>query len=265
MDLGVAHKAYVIVGGSRGMGWETGRILAENGANLAIISRDPDAIRHKTDELAKRCKVKVKAIGGDVLCQTSIEAAVEKAIVEIGPIRGLAVTNYSKSHSSAFIEMYDEEWDFLYQDVFMGTVRSCRAILPHLLSNGGGQIVVTSAYSARAPKAFLFGYAAFKAALLNFTKNLAKTYGSQGIRANAVCPGYIETGRSTEKIASLLKDGTMKACEAERILLDRAQLNVALGRLGRPAELGEMMAFLLSERAGYATGMIANVDGGTDF
>jgi 3-oxoacyl-[acyl-carrier protein] reductase len=162
--------------------------------------------------------------------------------------------------------MAEADWDFFYQDILMGTVRCCTAIVPHLIDRGGGQIVTTSAYSARAAKSHLFAYAAFKAALLNFTKNIAKTYGRQGIRANCVCPGAIETERSRARLDTLMDTGIGNRREAEKQLLSGAMnMTVALERLGQAFEVGEMMAFLLSERAAYTTGLIANVDGGTDF
>jgi NAD(P)-dependent dehydrogenase (short-subunit alcohol dehydrogenase family) len=265
MDLGIRGKAFVLVGGSRGIGWETARILAEDGADVAIVCRNPEAIAGRADALAERCAVRIAPLAGDVVRPGSVEAAIDESIRIFGAIRGLAMTNFSKSHGRPFTEMDEAEWDLLYQDVLMGTVRSCKAVVPHLVAKGGGQIVVTSAYSARAPKPSLFAYAAFKAALINFTKNLAKTYGPQGIRANVVCPGFVDTARADERIAALMELEGIDHRQAERALLERAELKVALGRLGRPAELGEMMAFLLSERAAYTTGLVANVDGGTDF
>jgi 3-oxoacyl-[acyl-carrier protein] reductase len=148
----------------------------------------------------------------------------------------------------------------------MGAVRACRAVLPHMVANGGGTIVLTSAYSSRAPKPFIAGYAAFKAALNNLTKTLAKTYGPDGVRVNAVAPGAIKTSRYDARLAALAtEDPTMGLKEAEKLMLGRLDMKVALGRIGEPAEVADMITFLLSERAAYTTGLIANVDGGTDF
>lgn len=266
MDLGVKGRNYVLVGASRGIGWETARLLAEDGANIAIVSRNPAAVSAGADALAERCGVEVVTIEGDVTRPGSAERAIEMAVAALGNVRGLAVSNFSASHSPPLTEMAEADWDFFYQDTLMGTVRCCKAIIPHLIERGGGQIVVTSAYSARAAKSHLFGYAAFKAALLNFTKNIAKTYGRQGIRANCVCPGAIETERSRARLDALMENSIGDRREAERRLLSGTmKMTVALERLGQAFEVGEMMAFLLSERAAYTTGLIANVDGGTDF
>jgi NAD(P)-dependent dehydrogenase (short-subunit alcohol dehydrogenase family) len=135
-----------------------------------------------------------------------------------------------------------------------------------MVAAGGGQIVTTAAYSARAAKSFLFPYASLKAALVNFTKNLTKTYGPQGIRANCVCPGAFETERVAANIDQAMRErGLDRAAASDYVMTQQYKMPVALGRPGQAHEAGELMAFLLSERAAYMTGATINIDGGTDF
>jgi 3-oxoacyl-[acyl-carrier protein] reductase len=265
MDLGVRGRVYLVIGGTRGMGWETARLLAEDGANLVLVSRNPAAAQVQSAELADRCGVEILTLAADVTKAGSIETAIARSIERFGSLRGMAITNISRSRSEDFLAMDESEWNFFLQDVLMGSVRSCKAIIPHFIKQGGGQIVLIGAYSARAPKPYVFGFAAFKAALLNLTKNLAKTYGPHGIRVNCVCPGAVETERSRARLDALTEDEIPDRWEAQRHLLGQMKMTVALERFGQPAEVGEMIAFLLSERAAYATGLIANLDGGTDF
>jgi NAD(P)-dependent dehydrogenase (short-subunit alcohol dehydrogenase family) len=176
------------------------------------------------------------------------------------------VTPGTTARNGTLLEMSDEDWEANFQDVLMSAVRSCRAILPHLLENGGGTLVTTAAYSARSAKSFLFAYAALKAAIVNFTKNLAKTYGGQGIRANCVCPGAIETEvLQTHRKAAALEHGLPEERALEHVMFEVWKMPVAQKRVGRPQEVGELMAFLLSDRAAYMTGATINIDGGTDF
>ena len=267
MDLGVKDKNYIIVGGSKGMGWAASQTMAKDGANLAIISRTADACRERAKELASEYGIRAIGLGADASKPGEVEAAIESAISELGNIRGLLTAPGSTNNNGTLLEMSEEDWTANFHDVLMSQVRSCKAILPHMLDNGGGNLVTTAAYSARAPKDFLFGYATLKAGLINFTKNIAKTYGGQGIRANCVCPGAVETGaleKSRKKAAERYPDISDDKLLAHFMVNDW-KMPVALARLGKPEELGDMMAFLLSERAGYATGAIVNVDGGSDF
>ncbi|MGH2668009.1 MAG: SDR family oxidoreductase, partial [bacterium] len=160
----------------------------------------------------------------------------------------------------------DNDWAATFDDVLLATVRACRATVPVLVARGGGAIVTTAAYSIRAPKAHQVPYASLKAGVATLTKNLAKSFGAEGVRANCVCPGATET----EILAAMRRDvaasrGWPVHEALERVMVDEWGMHVALRRAGRPEELGDVIAFLLSERAGYLTGATVNVDGGTDF
>ncbi len=266
MDLGVKGNGYIIVGGTRGMGWSAARRMAENGANLAIVGRTWADAESRAAELAEQFRVRALGLGADASKPGDIEAAVAQVIAEMGPVRGLLCTPGSTAHNGDLLSMSDEDWEINFQDVLMSQVRSCRAVLPHLLAQGGGQLVTTGAYSSRVAKPFLFAYAAFKAALLNLTKNLAKTYGGQGIRANCVCPGAIETDQLTARRRdAAARFGLPEDQALEHVMFEEWKMPVAMRKVGRPEEIADLMAFLLSERAGYMTGAIINIDGGTDF
>jgi NAD(P)-dependent dehydrogenase (short-subunit alcohol dehydrogenase family) len=105
-----------------------------------------------------------------------------------------------------------------------------------------------------------------KSAVATFTKGIAKAYGHQGVRANAVCPGVIETDGLHAMRAQVAQARDIPYAEAlERVMVEDWGLDIGLGRPGRPEEVGELIAFLLSPRAGYLTGALINIDGGTNF
>jgi len=266
VDLGVAGKAYAILGGTRGMGREAVRLLAEEGANVAVISRNAETSQEDFGAFARQHGVDIVSMSADASQPGSVEQAIHSAISRFGSLRGLAVTNHWMGQARNFEAIDDDEWEQYFQNSLMAAVRAARAALPHMTQNGVGSLVLTTAYSSRAPKAYIPAYAAFKAALNNLVKSLAKSYGPAGIRVNAVAPGAIRTGRYDERLSELLRERPdIAKREAERIMLERMDMKVALERIGDPTEVADLIVFLLSERAAYTTGLVANVDGGTDF
>jgi 3-oxoacyl-[acyl-carrier protein] reductase len=266
MDLGVRDRLYIILGGSRGMGFAAARALAADGARLALISRSPADITTAAAAIAAEFGTEAMGYPADAASAGAFEAAVTRIITAQGSPRGLLITSGLTGRNGSLLETSDDDWSANFQDVVMGHVRACRAVVPHLIAAGGGTIVTTAAYSARAAKTFLFPYAAMKAAVINFTKNLAKTHGSDGIRANCVCPGAFETVRVNARIDEIMAQQNLPRDQAAAFLVENVfKMPVALRRPGRAHEAGELMAFLLSERAAYLTGAVINIDGGTDF
>lgn len=269
MDLGVEARNFVIVGGSTGMGYAAARQLAADGANVALLARDSDRAATKAQHLADEHGVRAIAVPVDAAAPgDGVQTAVDRAADELGPLRGLAVTAGPMRQQGPFLEHGDDSWDWYYQMILMATVRACRAVIPHLQRNGGGTLVTTAAYSVRAPKILIPPYNALKAAVLTMSKILAKTHGAEGIRVNTVCPGLFDT-----EVNDFIRD--QRAAEygvppEDAIYTHLASnpawnMRVALDRGGMPHEAGELIAFLLSDRAAYMTGAVINIDGGTDF
>jgi NAD(P)-dependent dehydrogenase (short-subunit alcohol dehydrogenase family) len=266
MDLGVKDRLYIILGGSRGLGYEAASVLAGDGARLVLISRTQKEVEAAARNLESKHGAVATGFAADASKSGEVEEVIGAAVQRFGAPRGLLVTSGLTFRNGTVLEVSDADWEANFQDVLMGHVRACRAVLPHMITNGGGTIVTTAAYSARAAKSFLFPYAAQKAAIVNFTKNLAKTYGEKGVRSNCVCPGAFETVRVNARIDELKNSRKTDREEAAAYLMsDVFKMPVALQRPGKPHEAGELMAFLLSERAAYLNGAIVNIDGGTDF
>jgi 3-oxoacyl-[acyl-carrier protein] reductase len=266
MDLGVRGKVFALVGGTSGMAHGAARILAEEGARIALIGRSREKGEPRARAMAEATGADVRMFVGDGTEKGALDKAISEVVETFGQLNGLAVTAGTLQTRKLITELSDEDWDNYFQSHLMITVRACRAAIPHLIAAGGGTIVNTAAYSIRAMKPPLLGYATMKTAIATVTKNLALSYGAQGIRANTVCPGFVasESTLGIQKVAAD-KYGLPPLEALSKAMVEEWGMKVAMNRVGYNEELADLIAFLMSSRAGYVTGAVINADGGTQF
>jgi 3-oxoacyl-[acyl-carrier protein] reductase len=263
MDLLIRDKSFLIVGGTSGMGLAAALAVAAEGASIAVVGRDAERASEAAAAIMAAGASSSFALVHDVNAAGGAAAAVAAAVEALGGLDGVAVTTGLIGHEP--ITISDERWTEVFRDVMLGTTRVVEAALPHLVESRGA-IVTTAAYSIRAPEIARLPYATMKSAVATFTKGIAKAYGPQGVRANCVAPGAIETAALTAIRAQVSAAKGIPYDEAlERVMVEEWGLDIALRRPGRPAEVGALMAFLLSPIAGYLTGALINIDGGTNF
>lgn len=265
MDLGLGGEPIVIVGGTQGMGYATAELLAAEGAALALIARDVERGEAKAKVL-RDLGADVIVRGADATRPGAVEDAVASAADHFGRLYGLAVTAGPVLSHGSFEEEGEAAWEASFQAVLMTSVRACQAALPVIAASGGGAVVLTASYSTRAAAAHLYPYVAMKSGIAALSKNLAMAYGPKGVRVNCVAPGAVATealDSATEQAVAAYGGDPGEALD--RWMREQWGMKVALGRVGRPHELADLFAFLLSKRAGYMTGAIINQDGGTQF
>jgi 3-oxoacyl-[acyl-carrier protein] reductase len=267
MDLGVRDRGFLIVGGTAGMGLATATVLAGEGARVAIAGRDPDRAAAAVKQIQSQHDAPITAVIGDVNREGEAARMVGEAVTALGGLAGIAVTTGTGPAAHSDPERAtDGAWAEAFEDILMGTVRPVRAAIPHLVAGGGGTVVTTAAYSIRAYHPARLPYVALKNGVAAFTKTIARAYGSAGVRANCVCPGAIETGSLAALRERLARErGIPPEGVLEQVMVEEWHMDIALGRPGKPGEVGELFAFLLSARAGYLTGAVVNIDGGTEF
>jgi 3-oxoacyl-[acyl-carrier protein] reductase len=263
MDLQLGDKAFLVVGGTAGMGLAAATTIAAEGARVVVAGRNAERAEAAAATVGASGAAAAHFVVGDASAEGGAASIVAGAIDLLGGLDGVVVTTGLIGHEP--IEIPDERWIEVFRDVLLGTTRVVEAALPHLIATRGA-IVTTAAYSIRAPEIARLPYAAMKSAVAVFTKGIAKTYGKQGVRANCVAPGAIETDALTALRRQISESRGIPYDEAlERVMVEEWHLDVALQRPGKPSEVGALIAFLLSPVAGYMTGALVNIDGGTNF
>jgi 3-oxoacyl-[acyl-carrier protein] reductase len=260
VDLQVRDKAYVIVGGTAGIGLAGAMALAAEGAAVAVIGRDEEKAKDAVAELARAGAAATHGLSADVSRSGEAVRAVDAAVESLGRLDGIAVTMGTAGMMP--IDSDDDAWDAAFHDVLLATTRTVQAALPHLAKTRGA-IVTTAAYSARSPHEPRLPYASLKAAVATFTRGIACTHGKDGIRANSIAPGAVETDALHAIRGYVAENKGYPYEEAlERALKEDFGFDAALGRPGQPHEIGALIAFLLSDVCAFITGQTIYADGG---
>jgi 3-oxoacyl-[acyl-carrier protein] reductase len=256
MDLGLRDRVCVVTGSSAGIGLESARLLAEEGARVVVCGRDSERV-----EQAQRVAAAELGVVADLAEPGAPDELIAQASEALGPVECL-VNNVGVAYQSGFEELTDPQWDEMWQLNVMSYVRAIRAALPSMRGRGSGVIVNVSSTAAKRPSTGMPNYSVTKAAVLSLSRLVADLYAKDGIRCNAVAPGPTATG-------AWLDDGGLADQQARRSGKTREEVLASvgsgrpLGRLAEPEEIASVIAFLCSDRSSYVTGAAWSADGGT--
>jgi 2-hydroxycyclohexanecarboxyl-CoA dehydrogenase len=237
----------MVTGGAGGIGRAVCAALTKQGCRVAVADLDLDAARR-----AFPGEGSARAIALDVTEPASVAQAVSSVTEGLGPIEVLVnAAGWDEFH--AFAETDEGFWRRVIAVNFEGCLRTTHAVLSTMGERGYGRIVNVASDAARVGSSGEAVYAGAKAAVVAFTKTIAREHARAGVTANVVCPGPTETPMLARMAAG--------APDGERLIaaLERA---VPMGRLGRPEDVAPAVAFLASEEAGFITGQTLSVSGG---
>jgi 3-oxoacyl-[acyl-carrier protein] reductase len=255
MDLGLRDRLCVVTGSTAGIGLETARLLAAEGARVVVTGRDSERVEDARQDAGAEFGVVAD------LAEPGAAAELIAATGELGAV-GCLVNNVGIAYQTGFDELSDEQWDEMWQLNVMSAVRTIRAALPPMLERGSGSIVNVSSTAAKRPSIGMPNYSVTKAALLSLSRVVADLYAKKGIRCNAVTPGPTATGAWLDE-GGLADQQARRSGESREAVLESVARGRPLGRLAEPEEIASVIAFLCSDRASYVTGAAWSADGGT--
>jgi 3-oxoacyl-[acyl-carrier protein] reductase len=249
MDLGLTDHRLLVCGASRGLGAATARVLAAEGARVAVAARPSEDLQ------AVAADTHGVAVAADLSSADGATAAVRDAEVALGGLDGLLV-NSGGPPPTVFDETSDDAWQQAIDGTLLSTIRVIRAALPHLRDGRDPSIAVILSSSVREPIPGLITSNVLRPGLAGLIKTLVTEIAP--VRINGLAPGRFGTERIRKLDEKRAADAGTTPEEISRQTISR----IPLGRYGDPEELGRVAAFLLSPAASYLTGVIVPVDGG---
>ena len=246
-SLPLNEQVGIVTGGSRGIGGAISRLLAEDGATVAVLGLPEDQARAK--HLAAQLNGAAKRLvfyETDVAHYDRCKAAVDAVLREHGRIDFL-VNNAGITRDHTVRKMTVDEWEAVLQVNLSGPFFMIKAVLESMLERGYGRIVNVSSVVGVTGNFGQANYAAAKAGLIGLTKTVAREVAKRGITVNAVAPGFIDTDMT-------------RAMPSEAI--ENAVAQTPKRRLGQPEEVAHVVRMLVDAKAGYITGAVYNINGG---
>ena len=260
MNLGLAGKACVVTGGSRGIGLASAKALCAEDAAVLLTARGEEALKAAADECAS-FGGRVEWLALDATAPDAGERLVEKCERDFGSLDVL-VNNAGTSSVTPVEELTDEDWQLQWELNVLGPMRLMRAAAPRMAERGWGRIVNVASSSGKRPSRTNMAYSVTKAAQLSLSRAFADLYVDRGVLVNAVAPGPVESelwmaeGGIADQLAKLRGVSREEALATQRS-------RVPIQRYATVDEIAAVVTFLCSERASYVAGAAWSADGGT--
>jgi 3-oxoacyl-[acyl-carrier protein] reductase len=254
MDLELRDKVCVVTGASSGIGLETSRRLAAEGAQVLMVGRNADRLE------AAAAEIGADYVAADVTDAEADERIVATCAEQMGGIDVL-VNNAGTSFAKPLEDLTDEDWNSQWELNVLAPMRLMRSAAPRMAAGGGGRIVNVCSSSGKRPSQTNAAYSVTKAAQLSLSRYFADTYAADNVLVNAVTPAAVSSPLWMANGGLADQAGAMQGVTRDEALEKQAG-KIPLGRLAEPAEVADVVVFLSSARASMVTGAAWSVDGG---
>jgi 3-oxoacyl-[acyl-carrier protein] reductase len=259
MDLGVSGKVALVCASSKGLGLAIASRLYEEGATIVMCARSKDDLEKASQSIQAsypgRSIPHLEVI--DLSCASLVEDFCNSLLKKYGAI-DILVNNIGGPPPSSAESTSGDGWRIGFEQVFLSATRMSQLLVPAMKEKKWGRIITVTSLSVVEPIDFLVVSTTMRAAVTAFMKTLSKEVASSGVTVNTVLPGVIHT----ERIVNLRKEKAARVGSSLEVEMTQTARAIPMGRLGRPQELADLVAFLASENASYITGVNIPVDGG---
>lgn len=257
MDLGLTDKVALVTASSRGLGKAAAIRLAREGAHVVMCARGAEDLKKAAKEVDAAGPGRVLATPADVTDSEAMTALFTDAANRLGPV-ACCLINVGGPSPGLFAELRPARFRDAYTLLVESALRIAKLVLPGMTKAGWGRIVQITSVSVRQPVPNLTLSNVLRPAVHALTKTLAVETAATGVTVNSVAPGH----HRTERIAELVDAMAEKTGRSAAELYAEAEAEIPMGRMGRPEELAALVAFLMSEEAGFITGQCIVADGG---
>lgn len=246
MDLGLKDKVAIITGSARGLGAATAQRLAQEGAKVVITDINGElaqatAERLRSEGLAAHCVV------GDITQAADVERLVSETVTTFGGVH-ILVNNAGAPRDKYLVKMAEADWDLVMNVMLKGAFLATKAVMPRMIEQGWGRVINISS-RAHFGNPTQANYSTAKAGLIGMARALSLEEGRYGITVNCIAPGFMDTEM-------------IQALPTYEVIKEKAIAAQPIKRAGRPEDVADAVAFLVSERAGFISGEVLHVTGG---
>ncbi len=257
MDLGLKGKRALVTAASRGLGYAAAAAIAGEGAETVICARGKKAVAEAAARLRDRTGSRVTGIVADVSREADLRL-LRRKVAKLYGAPDILVCNAGGPPRGGVLTLTEAEWRKAFNLTLLSAVRLIRGFLPGMLSRRWGRIITITSVAAKQPINDLLLSSVLRPGIQGLSKVLSNQHAAANVTVNTVCPGYVLTARQRE----LFEGRAHSSGLSMNRLMKQLTADIPAARMGRPEEIGDVIAFLASERASYINGVNLLVDGG---